>query len=199
MFLDIVEDFDLGKAWTKQEDDILQRLADKRVTTAVCAEKLGRTIPAVVKRRACLGIRISAKDYPWSEEDDARLIEYTQNRVPRKIIALKLNRTVDALSNRRGRLDIREPQVLRHKWTQMWVPREVLSVCNKQAYAAGIRPSEFVRQIIMKHMGVTISATECRRSGSNRSGRACKNVRDKILARKNRENAGSGNGQETHA
>jgi hypothetical protein len=138
--------------WTKEEDAQLTAMFHARTKCRIAAQKLGRSLHAVEKRRSILGLHY-ARSRAWTEEDDKRLKELRSLGSPIKSIAAKLDRTPESVTKRASAQGFRSPKkALRFDWQPMWVPKEMLHLCRRYAHEEGLHQAEYVRRVLAKHL-----------------------------------------------
>lgn len=117
----------MARRWTSAEDAHLRRGYDAGLPVAEIAKALGRSVDALVARRALLGIPPRRVRLPWSELEDQLLRSAVKAGVPATALAGRLERSAEQVRVRRRQLGLAsrtarrytpaEDTVLRDGWT----------------------------------------------------------------------------------
>jgi hypothetical protein len=95
--------------WARADDERLRRWYADGVPLAEIATVLGRSVDAIVARRALLGIASRRAPRPWSMLEDEVLRGAVAAQLPATVLADRLRRSVEQVRARRRRLGLAGP------------------------------------------------------------------------------------------
>lgn len=104
----------MARRWTSADDQRLRRGYAAGVPVAELAAELGRSVDALVARRALLAVPARPRARPWTKLEDRLLRAATDARLPATVLATRLDRSVEQVRARRRRLGLASPAARRY-------------------------------------------------------------------------------------